>query len=228
MTDTADLTLYYSPKACSLASHIALEEADLVYKTRPINVRTGENRTEDYLKINPLGSVPALGIGDAVLTESQAILTYVADLVPDKKLIPAAGDLGRARAHEMMNFLAASVHPTYTMLFRTPRFAGEEDAAQQAVSELAHERLAARLTTVDQRLPDSGFALGENFTVADAYLFVFYLWSADDRLDQSKVPERPRYRAHAERVWQRPAVQAVIAREREVRRYDLPDHFPDA
>jgi glutathione S-transferase len=86
-----NLTLYYSPKACSLASHIALEESGLPYEAVSIDIRAGQNVQPDYLKINPSGSVPALAAGDTVITESQAILTYIADLVPERELMPRPG-----------------------------------------------------------------------------------------------------------------------------------------
>ena len=82
------LTLYYSPKACSLASHIALEESGLPYTAAAVNIRAQDHRRPEYLKLNPSGTVPALGIDDQVLTESQAILTYIADLVPERNLLP--------------------------------------------------------------------------------------------------------------------------------------------
>lgn len=219
------LDLYYSPKACSLASHIALEESGLAYEAVSVNIRNQENRREEYLRLNPGGTVPTLGIDGRPLTESQAILTYIADLVPERQLLPRPGTLARARAHEWMNLISSSLHVSYRSVFRPQTYGGEDPAAMEHVQRQGRKNLAKYLALIESRLdPASAYALGETFTVVDAYLFVFYLWSYDERL-QCDLPERPRYRALAERVAARPAVRKVVARERCVRAYDLPDHI---
>jgi glutathione S-transferase len=215
------LTLYYSPKACSLASHIALEESGLPYDAVSVDIRAGENVKESYLRINPGGAVPALGVGDTVITESQAILTYIADLVPETTLIPRPGTRARARAHEWMNWVSSSVHVTYRSIFKPQTYAGEDTRAITAVRDHAKKKLWKILTEVEARLGHSPYALGSEFSVADAYLFVFYLWSFDERIE-AELPSRPRYAAHAARVWSRPAVRTVVAREWAVRAYALP------
>jgi glutathione S-transferase len=221
------LTLYYSPYACSLASHIVLEESRLSYEAVSVDIRAGDNVRPDYLKISPGGMVPALGIGDAVLTESQAILTYIADLVPESGLIPRAGTIERARAHEWMNWLSSSLHVTYRSAFRPRTYAGEDPVAIAAVQELARKKLAAHLSELEARLGGAPYALGAEFSVVDAYLFVFYLWSFDARLE-IELPARPIYGALAARVWARKAVQTTVARERRIRAYDLPSEFARA
>jgi glutathione S-transferase len=218
------LTLYYSPKACSLASHIALEESGLPYDAVSVDIRVGENVKERYLCINPSGAVPALGIGDTVITESQAILTYIADRVPEITLIPRPGTRARARAHEWMNWISSSVHVTYRSIFKPRTYAGDDPHAIAAVREHGKKKLWNILTEVEARLDNSPYALGVEFSVVDAYLFVFYLWSFDERI-QAELPDRPRYAAHAARVWSRPAVRTVVARERAVRAYALPPDF---
>lgn len=215
------LSLYYSPKACSLASHIALEESGLPYEAIAVNIRAQANRSAAYLALNPSGTVPALGINDAILTESQAILTYVADLVPERELLPRPGSLARARAHQWMNLISSSMHVSFRAIFRPQAYAGASEAGMDAVREQAHANLAEVIATVEHRLGTSPYAMGERFSVVDAYLFVFYLWSFDERLSRP-APPRPRYQALAERVWQREAVQTVVTREREVRAYELP------
>jgi len=215
------LTLYYSPKACSLASHIALEESGLPYDAVSVDIRAGENAKESYLSINPSGAVPALGAGDAVITESQAILTYIADLVPETTLIPRPGTRARARAHEWMNWISSSVHVTYRSIFKPQTYAGDDTHASAAVREYAKKKLCNILLEVEARLGSSPYALGAEYSVVDTYLFVFYLWSFDERI-QAELPARPRYGAHAARVWSRPAVRTVVARERAVRAYPLP------
>ena len=219
-----ELTLYYSPKACSLASHIALEESGLPYKAVSVDIRAGANVEAKYLKINPSGAVPALGAGNVVITESQAILTYIADLVPERELIPRPGTRARAKAHEWMNWISSSVHVTYRSIFRPQTYAGDDSHAIGAVSEHAKKKLGKLLIEVDTRLGGAAYALGSEFSVVDAYLFVFYLWSFDERI-QTELPPRPRYGTLAERVWSRPAVRTVVAREHAVRAYALPPEF---
>ena len=221
------LTLYYSPKACSLASHIALEESGLPYVATAVNIRTQANRSPEYLQLNPSGTVPALGIDAQVLTESQAILTYIADLVPERELLPRTGTLARARAHQWMNLISSSMHVAYRGIFRPQTYGGETAEGIAAVSAQSHQNLVKVLHTVEERLGDQPYALGQHFSVADAYLFVFYLWSHDERIEQP-LPARPRYQALAQRVWQRESVRKVVAREREVRAYALPPGFEQA
>jgi glutathione S-transferase len=221
------LTLYYSPKACSLASHIALEESGLPYEAVSVDIRAGENVEPKYLRINPSGVVPALGAGDTVITESQAILTYIADLVPERELIPRPGTRARAKAHEWMNWISSTVHVTYRSIFRPQTYAGDDPQAIAAVREHAKKKLGKLLIEVETRLGDSSFALGSEFSVVDTYLFVFYLWSFDERI-QADLPPRLRYGNLAARVWSRPAVRAVVTREHSVRAYALPPELASA
>jgi glutathione S-transferase len=218
------LTLYYSPRACSLASHIALEESHLPYQAVSVDIRSGENVGPAYLKINPSGIVPALGAGDAVITESQAILSYIADLAPESGLLPRPGTRARARAHEWMNWISGSLHVTYRSIFRPQVYAGEHPEAVAAVRAHAEKKLAKMIDEIEARLGDASYAVGDHFSVVDAYLFVFYLWSFDERIHIA-LPARTRYGALAARVWARDAVRAVVAREREVRAYELPPQF---
>lgn len=218
------LTLYYSPKACSLASHIALEESGLKYEVISVNIRQQENRQADYLKLNPSGTVPALEIGGQILTESQAILTYIADLAPEQGLLPHPGTIARARAHEWMNLLSSSLHVSYRSIFRPQTYGGETDSGMTAVRAQGHANLAKYIEVIESRIGDTPYVLGDTFTVVDAYLFVFYLWSFDERICGA-LPERLRYRALAERIAARPAVRKAVNVERAVRAYDLPDHI---
>jgi len=218
------LRLYYSPKACSLASHLALAESGLDYEAISVNIRTNEHRRPEYLALNPSGTVPALGIDDAILTESQAVLTYIADLVPERQLLPRPGTLVRARAHQWMNLISSSLHASFRSIFRASSLAGDDAAAQAAVRGVAHDRLEALLLSIDQRLADRDHALDDRYTVVDAYLFVFYLWSHDERIERP-MPALPAYRNLAEQVMDRPATREVLERERAVRAYELPAGF---
>jgi glutathione S-transferase len=221
MTFTGPLRLYYSPKACSLASHIALEESGLPFDAVCVDIRGGANSNPEYLSINPGGSVPALAVGDTIVTESQAILTFIAD-VSGRDLLPWPGTLARAKAHEWMNWISSTLHVTYRSIFRPQVYSGEDAAAAAAVRAHATEKLKNNLAEVERRLGDGPYALGSSFSVVDPYLFVFYLWSFDERID-TVLPARPRYAALASRLWSRPTVRAAVARERANRAYALPE-----
>ncbi len=219
--DRPDITLYYFPRSCSLAVHIALEESDINYRRHLVDLRTHENKSPEFLALNPVGAVPALRIGEQILTETQAILTYVGDTAPAGLLLPPSGHSDRYLAHQWMNFLSSSMHAYIRSIFRPSAYAPSEDsAAQAAVRRQGHINLASAVATVEARLTGSTFALGEDFSVVDGYLFLMYLWSRDDRIET--VPDRPKWAALAERVWQRPAVKAVIKVEQRDRNFTLP------
>jgi glutathione S-transferase len=205
------LKLFYSPLACSLSCHIALEEAGLPYETVEINTKTQANLTESYLAVNPLGKVPALAIDGHVLTEAAAILSYIADLVPEKQLLPRAGGLTRAVAHEWLNFLSSTVHIAFRPVFRPERLA-DVDACVDAVRRKGVDGVIDALKHADAKLGRAPYTLGETFSLCDAYLLVFYLWSRRAAL-ADLVPDLPALRATAQRVLSRSAVQAAMKAE---------------
>lgn len=215
------IALYFSPKACSLASHIALEESGLPYRVVDVNIRASLNRSPEYLALNSSGTVPALDIDGAILTESQAILTYIADLVPERELLPRTGSLARARAHQWMNLISSSLHVAFRSIFRPQAYSGSSEAGIHAVRDQGLVNLESTMALIEKRLGTSTYTIGEHFTVVDAYLFVFYLWRFDDRLSRPLSP-CPRYEALAGRIWERKTVQKVVARERLIRAYELP------
>ncbi len=221
MTDQPDITLYYFPRACSLAVHIALEEAGFDYCRQIVDLRTKAQKSPEFLAINPVGTVPAMLIGDQLLSETQAILTYIGDTAPAGPLLPPSGHQDRYRAHQWMNFLSSSVHAYIRSIFRPSAYAPIEDAAAQAaVRRQGHVNLATAVATVEARLAAGPFALGDDFSVVDCYLFLMYLWSCDGRIDT--VPDRPKWAALAEQVWRRPAVKSVVAVEQQDRDFIIP------
>lgn len=206
-----ELTLYTSPRACSLACHIALEESGLPFRAELVRIRKGEHREAGYLARNPWGKIPALQIDDQVLTETQAILSYVADSAREVELIPRGDALARARAHEWMNFLSSFVHLAFRPLFR-PEFLVADPAHYPLVQEVGIPRLRATLLEVERRLQGRTWALGDQFSVVDPYLFVFHIWSQrDDVLPH--VADMPGWMAHRRRMEARRTTQAVLARE---------------
>lgn len=225
MNSQEDLKFFYHPRACSLAPHIILEELGIPYQRCLIDLRKQENRNEEYLKLNPTGAIPALAINGSILTETQAILTYLGDLRFEKSLLPRSGAPLRYRAHEWMNFMSSSVHVYIRSIFRSQAYGGDNELASSCVKAQGVANLAKAVNIVEQRLENKTWALGDQFSVADAYLFVMYLWTADERIPS--VPERPRWEALAKRVWQRSAVQRVVAVERKDRNYEIPSAWSD-
>jgi glutathione S-transferase len=214
------LKLYFSPRACSIAPHIILEELDVSYQRELVDFAQMQHNTPQYLAINPAGTVPALWADGFVLTEAHAILTYLGDLQPQRQLLPATGDKQRYVGHEWLNFLGATVHPIMRSVFRPHRIAGDDESACAVIQAHAAVNLAKAITIIESRLADDCWALGEHFSVVDACLFGMYMWTLDERL--GCVPQRPKWRAVADKVWARPAVQRVVTLEREIRAYRIP------
>jgi glutathione S-transferase len=196
------LTLFTSPRACSGACHIALEESGLDYDIELVKIREGRHLTEEYLRINPWGKIPALRIDGEVLTEAQAILSYIGDTSANN-LLPRNDALARARAHEWMNFLTATVHIAFRPLFKPQYLIGDESLYPK-LREVGIPNLKNTLLEVDRRLENRDWALGDSYSVVDPYLLVFWIWSQRDDV-VPHVADMPNWRAHAERMFNRPA-----------------------
>lgn len=198
------MKLYFSPGACSLASHIALVEAGLTFSTEKTDLRKKVTASgADFLAINPKGYVPALALDEGVLlTEGPAVMQYIADQVPERKLAPAAGTLARYQLVEWLNFIATEVHKTFGALWNP--------AASDDAKEGARQLLAKRCGYLAQRLEGREFLMGEQFTVADGYLFTVLNWGQIVHVDLSPWPVLTAYMA---RIGARPAVQQAMREE---------------
>jgi glutathione S-transferase len=176
------MKLYFSPGACSLASHIALREAGIEFEL--VKVEGQGKKTaggEDYLDVTAKGYVPALRLENgAVLTEGTAILPYIADLKPASGLAPAAGTLDRYRLHEWLGYINSEVHKNFSPFF-TP---GASDQQKEAAKAM----LDKRLTYIQNILTGQGFLLGDQFTVADAYLYTVLSWCRYVKIDLGTWP----------------------------------------
>ena len=198
------MKLYYSTGACSLSPHIVLHEAGLAYE--PVLASTKTHQLPDgtdFYSINPLGYVPVLELDDGTrLREGPAIVQYLADQAPQKNLAPANGTLARYRLQEWLTFIGTEIHKTFSPLFAptTP-----EDYKPQL-----KERLLARLQWVDGELAGKPYLMGEQFSVADAYLFTVTNWAQFVGLDISALKNLVAYR---ERIAARPAVQTAMKAE---------------
>jgi len=198
------MKLFYSPAACSLAPHIVLQEAGFAYDLEKVNL--GKKITasgEDYRKINPKGSVPAIeSDGGEILTEVAVILQYLADRKPESGLAPAAGTLERYRLMEWLNYVASEVHKSFGPLFN-PKASEDWKAVQRTLIESRLDFLAAHLG-------NSPYLMGNAFTAADAYLFTVLNWTNFTGLDLGKWPALADYMA---RVAARPKVREAMKEE---------------
>jgi glutathione S-transferase len=205
------LKLYYSPGACSMASHIGIEESGAPYEPMPTLITNDEQKSAAYLKINPRGKVPALQLDDgAVLTENTAILTYLAKRFPGKNLI-LTDLLGEARCISTMAWFSNTVHPSFTHVMRPGRFA-EDPAAQASVKETGRKTFWANCQEIDSLFKDE-WVMGSQFTVCDGYALVFYGWGARVELPMKELKN---YTAFKDRMLKRPAVLKILEREKNI------------
>jgi glutathione S-transferase len=205
------LTLYYSPGACSLASHIALEEANAPYTTHRVDLKNGEQRSPEYLKINFKGRVPALMTDRGVLTESPVILGYVAETFPGAKLANLDDSFAFGKMQAFNLFLTATVHIAFAHVFRPSRY-GDGDDTAAAMRAKSSATLDDSFAIIDKKLSDGRpFVHGDQYTVSDPYLLVFSRWL--DRANLGPVDKFPLVAAHRQRIEARPAVQKVLAAE---------------
>ena len=199
------MKLYYSPGACSLSPHIVLREAGLAFE--PVMAPTKTHKLQDgtdYYTINPLGYVPLLELDDGTrLREGPAIVQYIADQVPNRNLAPANGTLPRYRLQEWLTYIGTEIHKTFSPLFN-PNM--PEDG-----KKIFRERLASRFAFVDKELAGKDYLMGDNFTVADAYLYTVTRWAKPMAIDLSAYPNLVK---HHERVAARPAVQEALKAEK--------------
>jgi glutathione S-transferase len=209
LSDT--LTLYYSPGACSLAPHIALEETGAAFEAVKIDFATAEQRGGRYLAVNQKGRVPALAEGDWVLTENPAILRYIARKNPQAGLWPE-DPREEARCAEWLAWLSSTIHPAYAHIRRAERYATDEVAIED-VKAKGVETCADLWTMIEVGLSRGGWAAGERYSVADPYLLVFWTWGRGRVLGYDMARQFPYWTDHARRMAARPAVQRAFARE---------------
>jgi glutathione S-transferase len=202
------LKLFYSPGACSLVSHIALEESGVDYEAARLNLAAGDQRKQDYLAINPHARVPALVTDGGTITENVAILNYIADRFGTDGSVPRGDAFATAKCNELLGWFASSVHIAFAEVFRPGRFVTDE-ALHDAVKQGGRTALEDYFDEIDGRCGD-GWIAGERFTGADSYLAVFFRWARRMDIDVSRYP---RWRALAGRVVERPAVQRALDSE---------------
>ena len=198
------MKLYYAPGACSLASHIALQETGQAFDISKVDLKARTTQDgEDFNTINPYGYIPALRLdNDIILNEGVAILQYIADKSPDSKLAPANGSFERYKLQSMLTFINSELHKMIGGLFNPSL---TDDARQATIA-----RIETRLNTFSEQLGDDKFAINNQYSVADAYLFTVMNWLKLFKID---INRWPKLAAHSAMMFQRPAVQAAMKAE---------------
>lgn len=198
------MKLYYKSGACPLAPHIVLEELGLPYEAEAVDLKTKVTASgQNFLSLNAKGYVPALELDDGtVLTEGPAIMQYLADLKPEKKLAPANGSIERYKLQGWLTFVGTELHKQFSPLFNP--------AAPDEWKEQCRANLLRRLTWLDGEFAGKEYLMGAQFSVADAYLFTVLRWAAGVKVDISALAHIAAFRA---RVAARPAVQAAMKAE---------------
>lgn len=203
------IKLFYTPGACSRVSHIALEEAGATFEAVRVDFSVGEQRSPDYLAINPKGRVPALATERGVLTENPAILAYVAQRWPQARLAPLDDPWAFAQMQAFNSYMASTVHVAHAHRNRGNRWADDE-AAITHMHDYAPRAIAAAFALIETEFLKGPWVLGEDFSVCDPYLFVLSGWLPQRGVDPVLFP---RIAEHRRRVAERSAVQRAIARE---------------
>jgi glutathione S-transferase len=198
------MKLYYSPGTCALSPHIALYESGLPFEARHVSLKTHLLADGgDYYAVNPKGYVPTLEFDDGDrLTEGPAIVQWIADQVPAKRLAPPPGTRERYHLVEWLNFITAELHKGYSLLFNP--------AMPEEAKALARTKLADRYRHVERQLAAQPYLLGDDFTVADAYLYAVTRWAEPMKLDLTGCRH---VREFMERVGARPAVLEALQAE---------------
>jgi glutathione S-transferase len=191
------MKLYYRPAACSLASNIALRDAGLNFDLVKVDRRTRRTADgQDFNEVNPKGYVPALRLDNGeVLTENVAVLQYIADRNPAAKLAPPAGTMERYRLMELLSFINSEVHKQFTPLFH--------QEAPEETKQYARSNLTVRLDYLQRTMGTQSFLMGEQYTVADPYLFTVLSWGTHVGVD---IGQWPQLKRHVERIGERPNV----------------------
>lgn len=202
------LKLYYSPGACSLVPHIALEEAGADYEPVRVTLAKGEHLQPDYLAINPRARVPSLETDRGIITENPAVINYIADLYQAAGSVPCGDAFAAARCNELLCWFASSVHIAFAEIWRGSRFTDDEslwpalERGGRKVLERQFDEIEA--LCVDEWLVPAGY------TAADGYVFTFFRWGRRIGFDMGRYP---RWVELAGRILERPAVQRALEAE---------------
>ena len=203
------LKLFYAVGTCALASHIALEEAGAEYDAVRLEFRTNDQRKPEYLAINPKGRVPALVTDDGVLTETPAILAFVAQSFPSAGLAPTADPFAFACIQAFNSYLCSTVHVAHAHRMRGYRWA-DDPAAIEEMRRKAPAAVGDCFDLIERKMIEGPWVMGEAYTVCDPYLFTLAQWLEADGVNPTQLPK---IQDHRRRMSERPAVKKALAEE---------------
>jgi glutathione S-transferase len=204
------LTLYYAPGTCALATHLALEYSGAAYEAVRLDFKQQQQRSPDYLRVNPKGRVPALVTEQGVLTETPALLQYVAMTWPQAKLAPLDDAFQLARMNEFNSYLCSTVHVAHAHGGRGYRWT-DDAAAMETMKQKVPQNMGDCFELIENQMFRGPWVLGERLSTSDLYLFTLTRWLDGDRVDVSRFPK---VADHFKRMGEQPQVQKVLAAHR--------------
>lgn len=203
------LTFYYAPGTCALASHLALEIAGADYESVRLDFRAQQQRSPEYLKVNPKGRVPALATDRGVITETPAVLQFIAQSFPQANLAPLDDPFLLAKVNEFNNYLCATVHVAHAHKGRGYRWVEAEDTASiEAMKRKAPQNMADCFALMEAQMVKGPWVLGERFSISDPYLYTLTSWLPGHDIDVARFPK---IAEHKRRMEEKPQVQKVVA-----------------
>jgi glutathione S-transferase len=203
------IKLFYAADTCSLASHIALEDAAAEYSTVRISFAADEQHQPEYLAVNPKGRVPALVTDRGILTETPAMLAYIAQSFPRARLAPLDDAFRFAQLQAFNSYLCSTLHVAHAHRMRGNRWA-DEPAAIEAMQRKVPASVGSCYQLIESKMLRGPWVMGDSYTICDPYLFTLAQWLEGDGVDPSRFPK---VRDHRRRMAERPAVQKAIAAE---------------
>jgi glutathione S-transferase len=201
------LKFFYAPNTCALASHIALDEAGAAYETVRIDFGANEQRKPEYLAINPKGRVPALATDRGILTETPAILAFIAQSFPRAKLAPLDDAFAFARVQAFNSYLCSTVHVAHAHRMRGVRWADDPQAIA-AMQRKVPQSVGECFALIEREMIQGPWVMGESYTICDPYLFTLAQWLDGDGVDRARFPK---VQDHFQRMRERPMVKKAIA-----------------
>ncbi len=202
--------LYYAPGTCALASHIALEEVGTPYEAERLDFRNNQQNSPDYLAINPKGRVPALVTDQGVITETPAILAFIAQSFPQAKLAPFDDAFKLAQVQAFTSYLCSTVHVAHAHKLRGYRWATEESSFAD-MKRMVSKTMGSNFALIERDMIRGPWVMGETYTICDPYLYTIGGWLEGDGVDVSALPK---VMAHRSRMLERPAVRKVVEEEK--------------
>ena len=203
------ITLYYAPHTCSLASHIALEDAGAVYSLKRIDFGKDEQRSADYVAINPKAKVPAMVTPNGILTETPAMLVFIAQSYPQARLAPLDDPFAFAAVQSFNSYLCSTLHVAHAHRMCGYRWA-DDPAAWEAMQRKVPQSVGACFDLIEREMLKGPWVAGYTYSIADPYLFTLAQWLEADGVDPARIP---RVIDHRRRMSERPAVKKAIAEE---------------